>query len=105
MRCLLGTKKTRKIEELTGRKVKCASVRGGEKHFWAIVNFEGEEYDWSIGHPQPHVNYKTGEIHYPEVRIRSKKQIEEGLASIMPIKEQDKLYSDAWDEAIKHRGT
>ena len=88
---------------LTGRKVESASVRGGEEHFWAIVNFEGETYDWSIGHPQPHVNYKTGEIHYPEVRIKSKKQLEEKRAATMPIIEQHKLFVKGWNEAIKER--
>lgn len=58
----LGTKKCRRIERLTGRKVTGAFTRGGWPHGWAEVWFEGETY--STQKWPPWVNYRTGEIHY-----------------------------------------
>lgn len=60
MKCRLGKKKIRRIEYLTGKKVRAAFVRGGWKHFWAEVFFEGEHY--TLNRMPPMVNYKTGEI-------------------------------------------
>ncbi|MCP4651032.1 MAG: hypothetical protein GY853_13270 [PVC group bacterium] len=86
--CLLGSKKKRIIEKLTGKKVDFAFVRGGWEHFWACVNFVGEEYDWSKGKPQPFVNYKTGEVRYPKTTKQR---------TYMPETEQQRLF----DEAVK----
>ena len=60
-KCALGPKKLRRIERLTGRKVTGAYVRGGWKHGWAEVFFEGETYNIGYNWP-PMVNYHTGEI-------------------------------------------
>lgn len=60
MKCRLGEKKVRRIEELTGKKVNAAFVRGGWEHFWAEVFFVDEKY--TKGNFPPMVNYKTGEI-------------------------------------------
>lgn len=52
MRCPLGVRKLRRIAALTGRTVRHASVRGGEEHFWALVQFADGSTEY--------VNYKTG---------------------------------------------
>jgi len=62
MKCRLGPKKVRRIEKLTGKKVAAAFVRGGWRHYWAEVFFEGEKYTKDT----PMVNYKTGEVEYPD---------------------------------------
>ena len=72
-KCRLGEKKRKKIEELTGKKVEAAFVRGGWKHFWAEVFFKDETY--TVESPPPMVNYKTGEIECegsPEMDIMKK---------------------------------
>jgi hypothetical protein len=64
-KCCLGPKKVRKIEAITGWKVRSAYVRGGWDHFWAEVWFEGVSsvpFAASGSAPYPFVNYKTGEI-------------------------------------------
>jgi hypothetical protein len=53
-RCLLGSKKIRKIEAILGLKITYASVRGGNPHYWASVYLkDGTHYI---------VNYKTHEV-------------------------------------------
>jgi len=52
-RCALGPKKVAKIEQILGRKIIGASVRGGNAHFWAGVSCE----DVNLL-----VNYKTGKV-------------------------------------------
>jgi hypothetical protein len=54
MRQRLGTKKTRRLEALTGRRVKAAFTRGGWEHFWAQVCFDDGQ--------EAFVNYRTGDI-------------------------------------------
>jgi len=62
VRCSLGKKKIRRIEELLGKKVKGATVRGGNPHFWAWVHcVDGTVY---------FMNYITGEK-YTEKELSS----------------------------------
>ena len=54
MRCSLGDRKIKRVEEILGCKVKSAFVRGGETHYWAAVT--------TIDGRHPRVNYKTGRV-------------------------------------------
>lgn len=80
-RCLLGPKKIRKIETLlknSGKfecyKVKNASVRGGNTHFWASVYLA----DGTL----VYINYKSGEYELSDaVSLQEKRQ---------------KIFDDAW---------
>jgi len=95
MKCALGTRKIRKIEKLTGKKVRSAWVRGGWKHFWAMVAFEGEDYKGMI---PPFVNYRTGEILSPEP-FNAIKNTEYKIK--ITKKQYEKEYKKGWNEADK----
>lgn len=52
MHCLLGKKKTKRIEEILKRPVDHALVRGGWEHYWSWVKCKDGSSWW--------VNYRTG---------------------------------------------
>jgi hypothetical protein len=55
-RCILGKKKHKLCEQITGKKYIRCMVRGGTKHFWALCITTDEG-----GSKGDMVNYKTNE--------------------------------------------